>query len=116
MATGPIKSLDQLGELVAEKRGPLGLRATAAEIGLSPATLSRVEQGHLPDLANFTKICRWLDVDPSTILGLDDIGGDKPVAAVHFRKAQTMKLETAKALADMILAAQRAMVARQEMG
>lgn len=116
MSAGSIKSLDQLGELVAEKRGPLGLRATAAEIGISPATLSRVEQGHLPDLGNFTRICRWLDVDPSTILGLDDVGRDRPVAAVHFRKAQTMKLETAKALADMILAAQRAMAAREEMG
>ncbi len=116
MTAGPTKSLDQLGGLVAERRGSLGLRAAAAEIGISPATLSRVEQGHLPDLGNFTKICRWLDVDPSTILGLDDIGRDRPVAAVHFRKAQTMKLETAKALADMILAAQRAMVARQEMG
>lgn len=116
MSAGSIKSLDQLGELVAEKRGPLGLRATAAEIGISPATLSRVEQGHLPDLGNFTRICRWLDVDPSAILGLDDVGRDRPVAAVHFRKAQTMKLETAKALADMILAAQRAMAARQEIG
>ena len=116
MTNGPNNSLIQLGKLVSEKRGPLGLRATAAEIGISPATLSRVEQGHLPDLGNFTKICRWLDMDPSTILGLDDVGKDKPVAAVHFRKSQTMKLETAKALADMILAAQRAMVARQEMG
>ena len=116
MTDGPIKSLNQLGKLVSEKRGPLGLRAAAAEVGVSPATLSRVEQGHLPDLGNFTKICRWLDMDPSTILGLDDIGEDRPVAAVHFRKARTMKLETAKALADMILAAQRAMVAREEMG
>ena len=116
MSLGPVKSLGQLGELVAEKRGELGLRATAAEIGVSPATLSRVEQGHLPDLANFTKICGWLKVDPSTILGLDNVGRGKPVAAVHFRKPQAVDQETAKALADMILAAQRAMVARQEMG
>ena len=114
MITKSISSLEQLGDLVSEKRGPLGLRATAAEIGISPATLSRVEQGHLPDLGNFTKLCRWLEVDPSTLLGLDDVGRDRPVAAVHFRKTQTMKLETAKALADMILAAQRAMMARDE--
>ena len=107
-----IKSLDQLGDLLTERRGSRGLRATAAEIGISPATLSRVEQGHMPDLVNFRKICRWLDEDPSKLLGLQD---ERPVAAVHFRKERTMKLETARALADMILAAQRAMLAREEM-
>ena len=112
MAGQEIKSLDQLGELLAERRGSRGLRATAAEIGIAPATLARVEQGHLPDLMNFRKICRWLDEDPSQLLGLQN---ERPVAAVHFRKERTMKAETAKALADMILAAQRAMLARQEM-
>ena len=115
VAERDIKSLDQLGVIVAERRGSLGLRATAAEIGISPATLSRVEQGHLPDLVNFRKICRWLGEDPSSILGLDR-QAEKPVVAVHFRKGRTMKQETAKALADMILAAQRAMLARDEMG
>lgn len=113
MAEQEVKPLDRLGELLAERRGSQGLRATAAEIGISPATLSRVEQGHLPDLVNFRKICRWLDEDPSELLGLRD---ERPVAAVHFRKKRTMKVETAKALATMILAAQRAMLARDEMG
>lgn len=113
VAEQEVKSLDQLGELLAERRGSQGLRATAAEIGISPATLSRVEQGHLPDLVNFRKICRWLDEDPSELLGLRD---ERPVAAVHFRKKRTMKVETARALATMILAAQRAMLAREEMG
>ena len=113
MVARSINSLDQLGELVSSKRDEagLGLRATAEKIGISPATLSRVEQGQLPDLANFSKICRWLNVDPSSILGLED----RPMAAVHFRKSQTMKSETAKALADMILAAQRALQAREEL-
>lgn len=113
MAQPTVKSLGQLAELVADRRGDDGLRATAAEIGIAPATLSRVEQGHLPDLQNFSKICRWLKVDPSSILGLEE-GPKRPVAAVHFRKNQTVKLETAKALATMILAAQRALAARQE--
>ena len=106
-----ITSLDQLGELVAARRGEAGLRATAAKIGISPATLSRVEQGQLPDLQNFGKLCRWLKLDPASVLGLEE----RPVAVVHFRKKQTMKLETAKALAEMILATQRALLARQEM-
>ena len=113
MAQSTVESLGQLAGLVADKRGNDGLRATAAEIGIAPATLSRVEQGHLPDLQNFSKICRWLKVDPSTLLGLEE-RPTRPLAAVHFRKNQSVKLETAKALADMILAAQRALAARQE--
>ena len=106
-------SIKSLGALVSKKRGSLGIRAAAAKIGISPATLSRVENGQLPDLGNFGKICRWLQIDPATIL---DIGSndDPPVAAVHFRKERTMKLETARALAEMILAAQRAMMSRRE--
>ena len=111
MTTPSVKSL---GALVAKKRGPLGIRVAAAQIGISAATLSRVENGQLPDLENFGKICRWLKIDPAAILGVDTAAEVRPVAAVHFRKGQTMKLETAKALAEMILAAQRAMMARDE--
>ena len=110
----PQPSLETLGQLVADKRGRHGVRATAEEIGISPATLSRVENGHLPDLENFRKICRWLKVDPSAVLGFDEDSVRRPIAAVHFRKKRTMELETARALADMILAAQRALNARDE--
>ena len=82
-------SLDTLGQLVADKRGRHGVRATAAKIGISPATLSRVENGHLPDLENFQKICRWLKVDPSAVLGFDADSASRPIASVHFRKQQT---------------------------
>lgn len=108
-------SLETLGQLVADRRGSHGVRATATKIGISPATLSRVENGHLPDLENFRKICRWLKVDPSLVLGFDADVGSQPIAAVHFRKKQTMELETASALADMILAAQRALIAREKL-
>ena len=110
----PELSLDTLGQLVAEKRGSNGIRAIAKKIGISPATLSRVENGHLPDLENFQKICRWLKVDPSQVLGFNANAPGRPIAAVHFRKEQTMQLETATALADMILSAQRAIMAREE--
>ena len=111
----PQPSLDTLGQLIADKRGPNGVRMTAARIGLSPATLSRVENGRLPDLENFQKICRWLKVDPSVVLGFDANVRNRPIAAVHFRKKQTMELETATALAKMILAAQRALIARDNL-
>ena len=100
-------SLRSLGRLVAEKRGKVGIRATAREIGLSPATLSRVENGQLPDLANFTKLCRWLELDPASVLGFSPDSHSLPTVAIHFRGAKTMSMETAVALQDLILAAQR---------
>ncbi len=108
----PTPSVKTLGALVAKKRGPMGIRAAAAQIGISAATLSRVENGQLPDLENFGKICRWLKIDPAMVLGVGAATDVRPLAAVHFRKGRTMKLETASALAEMILAAQRAMMAR----
>ena len=102
-----LASVKSLGRLVAQKRGKVGVRATARAIGLSPATLSRVENGQLPDLANFTKLCQWLEVDPATLLGFDPAIRDRPTVAVHYRSARTMDVETAAALQDLILAAQR---------
>ena len=99
-------SLRTLGRLVGEKRGKVGIRATAREIGLSPATLSRVENGQMPDLANFTKICRWLEVDPARVLGFEPEILNRPVAAVHFRSQATVSLSTAGALQELIIKAQ----------
>ena len=102
-------TLASLGRMVAEKRGKVGIRTTAREIGLSPATLSRVENGQLPDLENFRKICRWLEIDPARLLGFDPTDLDRPTVAVHFRSRETMTTETAAALQDLILAAQHAL-------
>ena len=107
-------SLESLGLLVLEKRGTVGVRATAATIGLSPATLSRIENGHLPDLANFRKICQWLEIDPATVLGFDTESMNRPVASVHFRKTETMTLETGTALAEMIHAAHGALITQEQ--
>lgn len=107
-------SLDTLGMLIKEKRGELGVRAAAKEVGISPATLSRVENGHLPDLENFRLICKWIEVDPNQILGFKAVSeSDKnhAIASVHFKKKKTTSPETAEALAQMILHAQRAIAA-----
>lgn len=109
-------SLGSLGQLVAGKRGKVGIRATAREIDISPATLSRVENGQLPDLVNFTKICHWLEVDPAEILGFDPAELDRPSVNVHFRSGPTMAVETAAALQDLILSAQQMLVDEQDGG
>lgn len=113
----PKPDIGRVGRQLATQRGARGIRETAKEIGISAATLSRVERGLMPDLETFGKICRWLKVDPAAVLGVKEITPRRPTVAVHFRKDQAIEPGTAKALADMILAAQRAfMVADAESG
>jgi transcriptional regulator with XRE-family HTH domain len=110
-------SLENLGRLVHARRGTRGIRDTAKEIGISPSTLSRIENGHLPDLEKFRLVCRWLGVDATAMLGVEPgtkKSRAKPSVTVHFRKKDAIPLETAQALAKMILAAQRAMLAAEE--
>ncbi len=104
--------IEELGRLIAIKRGGRGVRSAAAEVGTSAATLSRVENGHMPDLETFAKICGWLDRDPREFLGLDRAEAESPQAVVHFRKKKTVAQETAVALGELILAAQKAVRAR----
>jgi transcriptional regulator with XRE-family HTH domain len=60
--------LNSLGHKVKTKRGSCGIRETAKAIGISPATLSRIENGKLPDLKNFALICKWLIVSTDEVL------------------------------------------------
>ena len=103
-------TLSNIGQLLRERRGNGGIREVAREIGISPATLSRVENGRLPDLETFSKVCRWLKIDPGEVLGWKGAGAassqDRIVSA-HLRADKTQSPEAAQALAEMILAAQR---------
>lgn len=103
-------SIDQLGQLMLAKRGSRGVRAAAAEVDISAATFSRVENGHMPDLETFAKICKWLERDPGEFLGFDR-PTDTTVssgAQVHLRKKPTVSKETAESLGALILKVQEA--------
>jgi transcriptional regulator with XRE-family HTH domain len=109
-------SIDEFSRLVAAKRGARGVRAAAMDVGVSPATLSRVENRNMPDLETFAKLCKWIDRDPREFLGMEvSEPNAQPNAVVHFRKKKTVKQETAKALGELILASQRAMRARDDL-
>lgn len=41
----------------------LSMDACAKQIGISKATLSRIENGSLPDLITYFKIIKWLNSD-----------------------------------------------------
>ena len=100
----------EFGRLIAAKRGSKGIRTAATEAGVSSATLSRVENGHMPDLETFAKICKWLDRDPREFLGLDpENAGQSRNTVVHFKKNKTVSMETATALGELIIAAEDAL-------
>ena len=63
--------IDELRRLVGDYRSERGLslRADAEESGVPLNTLSRVEKGHLPDLANFGRLVTWIGLDPSEVFG-----------------------------------------------
>jgi len=109
--------ISDLARLLTAKRGSRGVRAAALDAGLSTATFSRVENGHMPDLETFAKLCKWLQRDPKEFLGLESEGGgtERPAAVVHFKKKKTVSMETAKALGELILAAEKAIRAREEL-
>jgi len=118
-------TLLRLGKMLRDRRGSRGVREIAAEIGISPATLSRVESGKLPDLLTFKKICSWLQVDPARILELPAGRSAQPIeigevlagaAAVHMRTDVALTPEAASDLAQLILVAQMELNRRQRIG
>lgn len=101
--------IDRLAEQIQLRRAGKGIREAAKEVGISPATLSRVENRKVPDLETFGKICRWLDEDPAIYLGMKpSSSATTPAARVHFKKGAAIHQDSAKALSEMIMLAQKA--------
>lgn len=109
-------TIGDFGRLLAAKRGSRGIRAAALDAGVSAATFSRVENGNMPDLQTFASLCKWLSRDPREFLGMEitETATERPRAIVHFKKKKTVGIETAKALGELILAAQRAVLAAED--
>jgi transcriptional regulator with XRE-family HTH domain len=110
-------SLSSLGTMLKEKRKTRNIREVAAEMGISSATLSRIENGKIPDLKTFSKICTWMKIDPSEILGCKyAIGLEKQLknstVLVHMRADKDLDKDTIQALTEMILRA-RTMIAQR---
>lgn len=108
----PKRPLESLGAAVRVKRSGRKLREVAAEVGISPATLMRVENGRVPDLGTFAKLCQWLELDPGDFLGRPESTGSGTaseggplVMSAHFRAEQTPNEKTVAALARMLLTA-----------
>ena len=95
-----------LATKVRAERGSSSIREIARKIGVSPATVTRIESGGDPDLVSFRRVCRWLNVSAADLLGLDCSESKATVDA--------QEQETTGALTGLILAANRAHVCRCE--
>jgi DNA-binding Xre family transcriptional regulator len=107
-------TLEQLGLAAKDQRGGRGIREIANEVGISAATLSRIESGKQPDLDTFTKLCKWLNLNPGEVLGYTEQATNTPVqgfqtVSVHYRADRTLQPETAKRLGELILAVHSAL-------
>lgn len=100
-----------LGAMVKQKRGNRGIREVSKEIGISTATLSRIENGKLPDIETFSKACQWLGVDGGEVLGCskkeEALSSASAIPSFHLKTEKNTSKEAATALAEMILAAHK---------
>jgi transcriptional regulator with XRE-family HTH domain len=110
------RTLATLGPMVKDRRGERKLRDVAQEIGIGPATLMRVENGRIPDLTTFGKLCHWLRVEPGSFLGFEAARRQEAplVVSAHLKADQAPKPATVNALAQMILVASRRQPAPKE--
>ena len=88
-------NIDDLAPLLIRRRGNMGIRAAAKEIGISPTTLSRVEKGHVPDVGTLEKVCEWIGEEPAKFTGIGDL-------QIAFKNKRTAPKKTSQALAKLI--------------
>lgn len=106
---GSYLDMDRLGSMIRKKRGSRGLREIAQEIGeVSPSTLSRVENGKMPDMETFLLLCDWLEVPPAELILNAPAAKDTPEAlAIQLQADKNLDPAIANALAALIKAAYR---------
>lgn len=102
---------DLLAAMVKTKRGGKGLRDTAKEIGdISPSTLSRVENGKMPDMETFLLLCNWLQVSPAELFKKTEeleAPSDSDTIEIQLRASKKLDPAIANALAELVKAAYR---------
>lgn len=95
-----------LAGMIKTKRGKRGLREISGEIGdISPATLSRIEQGKIPDVDTFIRICRWLDAATDTFIinsPENSARSNQEYIVAHLRAERELDPATVQMLVKMI--------------
>lgn len=105
---------EYLAALIKTRRGNRGLREIAQEIGdISPSTLSRIENGKVPDMDTFLRICDWLQVSSEEFIKETDDSKDNEISTMDhiegfLRADRELTPEMADALAKLMKSAYRA--------
>jgi transcriptional regulator with XRE-family HTH domain len=97
---------DLLAGMLKDKRGKRGLREVSTDIGgVSTATLSRIEQGKIPDVDTFIKLCKWLETPTDTFI-VDhtnvEIKSNKDHIVAHLKAEKELESSTIQMLLKMI--------------
>ena len=108
----PQKTLQSLGRLVRDRRGDKRLKEVATSIGISAPTLMRVENGRVPDVTTFLKLCNWLQISPADFGYTPDSEKKKSqkdhqamMISAHLKGDKTPNEDTVRALIQMLLLA-----------
>lgn len=96
-----------LSSMIKSKRGKKALRETSVEIGdISAATLSRIEQGSLPDVETFIRLCNWLNISTDTfITGTKKLKSDlseKDKIVFQLRSSRELDSDAINAMISMV--------------
>lgn len=114
--TDKVVDVEGLYEALDAKRTAKGIswRDAAAEIGVSPSTLTRMGQGASPDVEGFAKMVNWLGVSANEFFHGQGTGTTKRsapkedllvVVSRHLRASKELDAGSAKALENIIQAA-----------
>lgn len=107
-----MRDFAKLAQLVALRRDreSLGVKAAASQIGVPSSILSKVEQGHIPDLENLELICDWLAISPCDVLGAHKnltLSQHELRVHGHYKKKKVNSPHTMEAFFYAMLAAKR---------
>lgn len=94
-----------LANFIIQKRGSMGIRSAAKEIGIGSATLSRLERGNTADLKTLEKVFKWLELDISEYFGGQSTEQPHQEIQVAFKSKNAISPESARSMTNLIIAA-----------
>lgn len=101
-----ILMVDDLAKLLKDRRDMrgVGLRTAAGEAGVSFNTFARVEKGHVPDIATFSRLAHWVGRSPADFFGHGSTTPDSTPDLIdaHLRGDAALSPDAASRIATIV--------------